>query len=142
MEILEDHSHLGLEFDWMGVDDLGRLGYFSTAGRGPIPKPVSTESAYWESIFEKVMKLKEVSNHELLHTWDGDIGDWVKIAKRGIFAFDWNFEKDIYELVAHPSHPTNIETIDFDSKDKIMDVRLKTCFSSSTPFISLQVSLQ
>lgn len=97
-----NHEFLGSEFDWVAVDRNGVVGYFASAGAGWIPESILSEAEpFWDSlsVILSLPKISEVLNrcsspHHIL--------DWLEVAARGVFAFDWNHGTKRYELVASP----------------------------------------
>ncbi len=98
----KNHAELGIEFDWLASDRFGRHGYFSTAGFGPIPQVLSEEEALVDDLFEKVIKLAKTNEPRIHVDVERNIGDWIAIAKRGFYAFDWRSRRSTYELIASP----------------------------------------
>ena len=40
MRWVKKHDYLGVEFDWIATDLDGHIGYFSSAGFGPLPEQI------------------------------------------------------------------------------------------------------
>ena len=102
MEIVFDHPYLRSEFDWLALDEMSNVGYFSTAGVGPLPKPVLTMADSFELLLESIMALPECSEVSIVFENEHNISEWVAIARRGLFAFDWRWATSCYELIAKP----------------------------------------
>lgn len=123
-----DHPFRGLEFDWFALDHNGRPGLFSTAGEGWVPRGVmelisglpdqgrpDPTGNEWISpdvleLLEKyrppeefISGLPDRGEPVVLYRGKGVITDWIKVATKGIYAFDWNRSTDRYELVAKPT---------------------------------------
>lgn len=99
------------ELDWVGVDAVGVLGYFSTAGCGPIPANVARESELFRSLPEDVLAL-ECRGHAIQQqAAEWDISEWLEVARRGLFAYDWDVEKRSYNLIARPSSPLALKDV-------------------------------
>lgn len=107
-----EHQYLGLERDWIAVNPDGQVGFFSTAGFGPIPENV-LEEAFLERAFEAITDLPVVSDFELVCPSEGDITDWTSVAKRGIFAFDWNNSGKVFNLIVKPTSPILVESLEY-----------------------------
>jgi hypothetical protein len=98
-----DHPFLGDEFDWLAVDSTGAIGFFSTAGCGWIPESVLTNAESFRDTLKIVSKLPRLGEPEYRSNLPvAESKDWLAVAARGIFAFDWNPYTDQYELVASP----------------------------------------
>ena len=110
MEFLFQHAYLGAEADWIAVDQSGRLGYFSTAGAGPIPTTFERDMDC-EDIFETILALEVSGSMNLVGQHEGSLNDWIEVARRGIFAFDWVSEVNCYSLVAKPNNLLSVSDL-------------------------------
>ena len=107
----------GVEFDWFAVDAVGHVGHFSTAGYGPVPLPVldrldaARTDELW-SLCERLLELPVIggATGEL----PGQIDDWVELARRGLFGFDWQHWSGPYRRAATPSTPVGVATLPAD----------------------------
>jgi hypothetical protein len=100
--LIFDHARKGSEYDWLALDGSGHLGLFSTAGAGPIPLALYGRESHKLEVFEGLYALPKVSRAVICGKYNHDIGDWVAMAERGIYAFDWRREQDDFCLVACP----------------------------------------
>ena len=89
--------------EWIAVDRKGRVGVFTTAGTGPIPKACLTEAEALYQIWDAIRSLPEVMDYELVVTVPRP-DDFIAFAKRGLFSFDWDEfqEAPQYEVQARP----------------------------------------
>ena len=111
MGLTTEHSGKGRELDWLGLDWRDNLGYFSTAGVGPIPVALAQSTEELHDLFERVMTLRVVDDARAVSPDATNIGDWLEVARRGFFAFDWNRHRSAYVLVAQPNVPVKLESI-------------------------------
>lgn len=101
----------GGEFDWFAVDAAGHVGHFSTAGYGPVPLPVldrldrAQEDALW-SLGERLLGLPVIG--QATGHLPGRIDDWLELARRGLFGFDWKHWSGPYLRAAVPSVPVGV----------------------------------
>ena len=102
IEFDSNHQYLGVEFDWLATDQSGQFGYFSTAGFGPVPSRLCRDDNAKYELYEVVVGLDEVGKPKTYTGRKGSIHDWVEIAKRGFYAFDWISSRKTYEIVASP----------------------------------------
>ena len=97
------HRFSGLEFDWLARDRDGHVAYFASGGCGPMP-PAAAEHSGSLELFELATShpvwCEAVPQAVPL---DGDYDDWKQIARRGIFAFDWRRDQEVYVLLYRPS---------------------------------------
>jgi hypothetical protein len=131
-----DHEFLGSEFDWVAWDQEGNLGYFSTAGEGWIPESILAKpEAFWDSL-DTIMTLPVVGNPESTFHGNHAIDDWLNVAARGLYAFDWNRGTDRYELVARPKARVcdeSVRRIKFLSSISILPCLFRTDFAFRGP---------
>ena len=101
----------GGEFDWFAVDAAGHVGHFSTAGYGPVPLPVldrldaAQQDEVW-ALGERLLELPVVGpagGH-----LPGRIDDWLELARRGLFGFDWQHWSGPYRRAATPGVPIGV----------------------------------
>lgn len=103
-----------LDVAWIASDDLGQIGFFFTAGSGPIP--ASALQLVHESE-ESANELPIVSDVDLLVPLPRP-DDYLNLARRGFYAFDWsdvhktNLERTkSYELIARPIKPVLVANL-------------------------------
>jgi hypothetical protein len=97
----------GGEFDWFAVDADGHVGHFSTAGYGPIPKSVLRHYGQIKKLNEHLLALPV--NGEAQGHLPGTIDDWLEMARRGLFSYDWQHWKGPYRRAATPSSPLTVD---------------------------------
>ena len=99
----------GSEFDWFAVDSQGRVGHFSTAGLGAVPKIVLEHISQTESLAEDLLGLPVVG--QAAGHLVGNITDWLEMARRGVYSFDWQHSNGAYRLAATPSSELKVGTL-------------------------------
>lgn len=95
----------GGEFDWFAVDSAGFVGHFSTAGFGPVPALLLAQLPRIEGLAEAMRTLPirgDASGH-----LPGNIADWLEMARRGCYSFDWQHWRGPYRRAASPSCTLN-----------------------------------
>jgi hypothetical protein len=105
MVLIHDHPHLRAEFDWLAIDECRHVGFFSTAGMGPLPEDVVARGDLYETLETEILAMSECCDASVLAASGYDWSDWLAVARRGFFAFDWRWETKRYELIARPSDP-------------------------------------
>lgn len=136
---VNEHEYLGEEYDWVAVDSCGRLGYFSTAGVGPIPSDLFKGGYSEEELFEKVMGFPETTRASQVAGFDKNVADWLEVAKRGIYSFDWSRELAGYQLIASPDHALNTSSLDSKVYELFNTVKLDCDFVNQAGAESLLV---
>ena len=117
----------GGEFDWFAVDADGHVGHFATAGFGPVPAVVLTRLAELRELDERVLRLPAIG--AATGHLSGIIDDWLEMARRGLFAYDWKHWNGPYRRAATPSRPIALADLPPDVRELVQvvtwpDVRL------------------
>jgi hypothetical protein len=104
-------SIAGIEFSWLAIDEVGHVGLFTTAGEGSVPGSALPQSDEDYELEDEVLELRESSQCKL-HISYARPDDYVSVAKRGIYAFDWTDAHKTqslctrrYSLVGEPDSP-------------------------------------
>ena len=107
-----------LECVWLAQDRDGHLGAFVTGGRGPIPiQFLDSRRIPVQDIEELILDLPCISTAHLLVPYKRP-DDYVAIAERGIFTYDWSDvhrtkleSGHAYELIAMPNRPIQVDAL-------------------------------
>ena len=112
----------GWEYDWGAIDINGCLGYFQSAGFGPIPQIYNDKLDGEFDLEELVLQRPIVTECVQVSDFNGgdDILTWLDIAKRGFFSYDWCRTKKHYYLVAAPQKPIFRKDINNDLIDEFL----------------------
>jgi hypothetical protein len=105
---LEKQRIIGTEFDWFAVDGDGHIGHFATAGYGPVPAAVLTRMEDVQGLQERVLQLPIIGRAKRRPWASGDIENWLQLAKRGLFSYDFKSHSGPYRLVATPAQPLRV----------------------------------
>ena len=91
-----DHEWLGIEMDWVGIDERGHVAVFQTAGFGPVP---SDDLVDWETVESSFPPSTEaVLAVETNENWYFA----EQLGKRGVFVYDWDATQQSYFLLVAP----------------------------------------
>jgi hypothetical protein len=128
----------GIDCEWLGLDGHGHVAAFVTAGCGPIPAQLLEAEPCWLDLLdEQFDKLPRTCAARLLEPLKRP-DDFVDIAERGIFVYDWSdvhrAGKDrinAYELIAVPSNPIDVSQLPHDlaalaASSRLADVAFET----------------
>ncbi len=96
----------GSEFDWFAVDGVGHVGLFSTAGYGAVPISVLARVDELRGLAGRLLEAPVVGT--ATGHLPGRIDDWLAVAQRGVFAYDWHHWFGPYRRVATPSRPVRV----------------------------------
>ena len=99
----------GREFDWFAVDVEGKLAHFSTAGDGPVPLSVLEHFVDADSISEVLLSLPEAG--EATGHLPHNIEDWLQMARRGIYSYDWKQSSGPDRRAATPEKPIHVSAL-------------------------------
>ena len=104
----------GIDCIWLALDRDGHVAAFATGGAGPIPSSVLDDGQIPEDLELRIRALPRTSAARTLVSYKS-LDDFVAIAERGIFAYDWSDvhrtlqdEIGAYELIAVPSKPIRV----------------------------------
>jgi hypothetical protein len=98
------------DVEWVAVDRHGRVGIFTTAGEGPVPRSYLQRSSVLKRVGEAIWALPECSSAVIATTVPRP-DDFLAFARRGCFAFDWviahqqSRHPSQYALQARPTTP-------------------------------------
>lgn len=97
------------EFDWFAVDGSGHIGHFVDAGFGPVPAAVFARLHELRDLNKRILQLPVVGSAK--GHLSGSIDDWLEMARRGLFSYDWKHWKGPYRRAATPSHPISLADV-------------------------------
>ncbi|NBD12871.1 hypothetical protein [Corallococcus silvisoli] len=102
----------GLEYDWIAVDAVGHVGFFSTAGAGYAPKEFLRDTDAYSTAIEAILALPGSADASPTARPLSVVHDtWRMMAERGVFAFDSNPNGGPYLREAVPKHPIRVEEL-------------------------------
>jgi len=121
----------GVEFDWFAVDAVGQVGVFSSAGYGPVPSAVfpRTDDLYaWSERSPRAALVVRGACSEQPDR-SGDYSDWVSMAERGFYGYDWRVWDGPYVRLTVPSRPVRLSELPSDVRDLASLVPLDCAFA-------------
>jgi hypothetical protein len=102
----------GREYDWLAVDSVGQVGFFSTAGGGYAPEACLQDTDAHDRAIRLVLGFPKTTDALLApRVGKGCDNDWLKMAERGFFAFDSDHLGGSYTLVGIPSLAVSIDDL-------------------------------
>ncbi len=122
---------IGIDRVWLASDSNGHVGAFIIAGVGPIPlEALESDYVPIEDIEWRLLELPLVSRAQLLISVKRP-DDFVNLAERGIFVFDWTdihrsacAALHLYEPVAVPTTPIANDSLPEDLASLTRIIRL------------------
>jgi hypothetical protein len=104
---------------WFGVDRLGQIAAFITAGSAPIPRELLNRADLDLATLEQVANRLPKIGEGLLVERSGDMSSFVSLAERGFFVFDWSDVHrtrlehiNAYERVCAPTIALSVGLVD------------------------------
>lgn len=120
---------MGLEFDWLGCDEVGHVALFSTAGAGHAPAVFLRNTAAHDAAIDMVLGLPASTTAKFYPTLPpGTINTWRLVAERGLYAFDCDPNGGPYRLVAEPITPVKLDKLPVSVTDLASQTRVKSRF--------------
>jgi hypothetical protein len=119
----------GLEFDWLGCDEVGCVGLFSTAGAGYPPIAFMLDKEAHERAIEAILALPpSTTASSAPPVGEGLTNTWKLVAERGLFAYDSDPNGGPYRLVATPAVPIRMAALPVDIADVVARIKLALRF--------------
>jgi len=128
----------GMDLEWFAVDRDGHLGFFTSNGSRILPEPVLRSWDAWQWIRQTMKTLPRPGVGTLVVTREGNQEDWIEMAARGLFAYDFNphdpamDEEGDYQRIATPSQALIVDALDERIRRELAAVTMKTlCFAET-----------
>jgi hypothetical protein len=109
---------IGIDCSWVASDRMGHVGVFVIAGVGPVPIPLLEQDGMAVEDMEELIWTLPVTSAALVLPTVSEDADFVRMAERGVFVYDWTDvhrtlrnETHAYELVARPAKPVAAGTL-------------------------------
>ena len=122
-----------LDAEWVAVDWHGRIGIFTTAGFGPMPRAQLLRWDEFEDLAQELVAGPETSECELRCTAPRP-DDFVNFARHGCFSYDWVWSsrkgRD-YRLQAIPKTPLTLRSREWSGRMRLL---LAACWSPRLDF--------
>ncbi|WP_363796411.1 hypothetical protein ABU614_13530 [Lysobacter firmicutimachus] len=151
---ISDNYPAGVDLVWAARDKYGRLAALVTAGEGPVPKEIIGDDGLPDCDLEAEILRLPVASKALLHVQVPRPDDFIAMAERGFFVYDWRDvnrtateASNCYELVASPTQAVSWSFLDV-SLSRLGAVQLveydfsnakKLCLKSIRGFVVLDV---
>ncbi len=120
------------DFMWFAIDSNGHIAALTCAGFAAIPLLVFRAKAQYFSCFNYFLSLPRSSDIIVHKSIYATLTDWLEMAGRGLFAYDWDAGLGWYEaekpysLLASPKHPLTFSELPSEIQDYLQPI----CFSS------------
>jgi hypothetical protein len=124
LELVSEHNFWGVEYSWLAVDNAGHIGFFCTAGAGPVPLICVKNEELFEDAYELIEAQLKSSETVQVRGFDVSTSMWSTVASRGIYAFDWNEEQNKYVQIYYPKTPKKILDIENVFRNEIVNIKI------------------
>jgi hypothetical protein len=102
----------GFEYDWLGCDSDGHVGFFSTAGGGYAPNELIEDTDSYDNAIDAILAAPATTMARFAPSLAaGHRNTWRLMAERGLFAYDSDPHGGPYRLVAAPDVPVSVATL-------------------------------
>ena len=121
------------DFEWYACDRSGNIAFLTSAGFAAVPLAVFRSRILYFTAREFLSHLSVGGGHELREPGQRMpvVEDWVQMARRGLFAYDWDhgtgqYEPDLpYRLVASPQRPLTVSDVPSSVRQWLETVRFE-----------------
>jgi len=136
------HPRWGVEFDWYGFDPAGNVAVFSSAGYGPVPLDVVDHAEALDGWYERRVLLPTLGACAASPQEGGDFSDWIGLAERGFYGFDWKVWEGPYRRLTVPARPATLADLPSDLRHLASLVGLDVDFSAATQVDLAQLGIR
>ncbi len=127
----EEWTFRGVEFDWLGCDEVGCVGLFSTAGAGYPPIAFMLDKEAHDRAIKAILALPpSTTATSVPRVGEGLTNTWKLVAERGLFAYDSDPNGGPYRLVAAPAVPTRMDALPTEVAEVAAKIRLALRFEN------------
>ncbi len=117
----------GYEYDWLAYDNNNHVAFFTTGGEGYAPKAFLKEIDAYDKAIEDILKLAKTTNcNKFPKVGEECVNTWKEMSKRGIYAYDTNYDNGGYELVSTPKIPILVQELPLEIATIIKKVSLNS----------------
>ena len=134
------------DFMWFAVDLNSHIAALTSAGFAAIPMVVfRSKTQYFSCLnyFESLPKKSEFTIHKSVYNL---LTDWLEVASKGLFAYDWDNNSGCYEagkpysLLASPNSPITLSELPIEIQEYLHPIRFESLSFSKTKEIFLENS--
>lgn len=129
------------DFEWFAVDCDGFIAFLTSAGLGPIPRLVFRSRPQYDALQQWFTGAPPRDGH-VLHSAAKMVvaDDWISMARKGLFAYDWNckkgqYVKSPYHRIASPEKPLTVAELPIPIKAAVEHIRFEASFKECNDFL-------
>jgi hypothetical protein len=129
----------GMDFSWLAADGEGHVAWLVTFGSAVVPPWVDRNAAAYDDVEEALATLSVRGGVS-----GGDearyVREWLDVARRGVFGYDWSVYDGPYQLIGRPDHPIHVGELPPALAALALRSRFKhLCFSASPAILARDV---
>jgi len=108
--LIWDHPDKNGEFDWLAIDQINNIAIISTAGIGPVPLQSTQDREFLLGVYNQILDLPIIGEAVFIRD-HGLCADWADASDRGFFCYDWDYDRELYEIISVPTNTLKAEDI-------------------------------
>jgi len=87
-DVITGHKY-DMEFDWIGIDQIGSIGIFSCLNRAWIPNKAISSYEKYQGLSGLINSLPFISDAVLITGERGVFDTWLSLSRKGLYTFDY-----------------------------------------------------
>ena len=104
-----------------------------------MPLLLASNKSKLEFIEKFIIELPFISKPQMVLPQTGNIQDWINMAKRGLFSYDYDIDKPFpyrnYKLIVFPDNPLNFKDLPIEVQTILFPLELDLCFENTFEFV-------
>lgn len=116
----------GMEVDWIACDMRDQLALISTAGTGLAPRFVEEHLESYRRTTKRILELPVLCEARAFPELAPRHMQWMMIAERGVYAFNYDARDGQYARVAVPSRAIKLRDLPWDLAAAVGQIRFQT----------------
>jgi hypothetical protein len=129
----------GMDFSWLAADSDGHVAWLVTFGSAVVPPWVDRDDAAYDDM-ESALAALPVRGGMSAGEEPRNVREWLDVARRGVFGYDWRVHDGPYQLIARPDQPIHVGELPPALAALALRSRFKhLCFSASPAILARDV---
>jgi hypothetical protein len=96
-----------MDFSWLAADRDGHVAWLVTFGSAVVPAWVERSASAFDDV-ESALAALPVRGGVNAKEESRYVREWLDVARRGVFGYDWSVHEGPYELIARPDHAIQV----------------------------------
>ena len=131
------------DFEWFAVDPSGHIAFITSAGFAAVPLVVFRSKQQYFHCVSYFENLPEQCDYVLRQDVSYKLTSWIDAAKRGLYAYDWNWHLGWYEadkpyrLITSPEGPLMFSELPNEIQEYLFPIRFNAInFAETNEFFT------